>query len=204
MSPTPLALEPSLDHRPAALATPRTCPMVVVTDVDGTLRDPLTRSLAPADLALSTLTSHGVPVVLASAATAAELIALQDDLGLAHPFICADGCEIHIPTGYFACPEPPRPRARTWEVIDLGPCESQARAVRLLRSLYRSWDDMVMLIGLGDDWTDRFLLREVDVPIIIRNDEVDQAGLIRMFPTALVTRTAAPAGWCEAILGSMP
>lgn len=53
MSPSPLALEPSSGRRPAALATPRTCPMVVVTDVDGTLRDPLTQSLAPADLALS-------------------------------------------------------------------------------------------------------------------------------------------------------
>ena len=204
MSPTPLTRQPSPGRLSAALATPRTCPLVVVTDVDGTLRDPRTRSLAPADLALSTLSTHGVPVVLTSDGPAAELLALQQALELTHPFICEASTEIHIPTGYFASPDVPRPRARTWEVIELGPCESQVRAIRLLRSLYRSWDDMVILIGLGDDWADRHLLREVDVPIIVRNHEVDQAGLIEMLPYAFVTHAAGPSGWSEAILGSTP
>lgn len=62
---------------------------------------------------------------------------------------------------------------------------------------------MVILIGLGDEWSDRFLLREVDVPIIVRNDAVDQAGLVRMFPQAFVTQSPGPSGWSEAILGSM-
>lgn len=101
MSPTTLASEPSSARRPAVPATPRTCPMVVVTDVDGTLRDPQTRSLAPADLALSTLSTHGVPVVLTSAGAAGDLIALQDALDLQHPFICEGCTEMHIPTGIF-------------------------------------------------------------------------------------------------------
>ena len=202
MSPSPLALQSSPDRRAAELANPRACPMVVVTDVDGTLRDPRTHSLAPADLALSTLATHGVPVVLAGTGPAPAIVALQDLLGLVQPFICRDTAEIHIPTGYFADPSLPRPSARTWEVIELGPCESQTRAIRLLRSLYRSWNDRVVLIGLGDEWSDRFLLLEVDVPIIVRNDEVDQARMIEWVPHALVTRESAPAGWAEAIVGT--
>lgn len=202
MSSSPLAWQSSPPTLTAALATPRTCPMVVVTDIDGTLRDPRTQSLAPADLALSTLEAHGVPVVLAGTGPADAVAALQDEIGLRHPFICRDTAEIHIPTGYFSHPSVQRPVARTWEVIEIGPCESQVRAVRLLRSLYRSWNDDVILIGLGDDWSDRYLLLEVDVPIVVRNDAVDQAPLIQRLPHAFVTREPGPAGWAEAILGA--
>jgi predicted mannosyl-3-phosphoglycerate phosphatase (HAD superfamily) len=197
-----LAFDSSPHHLPAELATPWTCPMVVVTDIDGTLRDPRTRSIAPADLALSTLARHGVPVVLSGREPASAVVALQSELGIVHPFICEDRAEIHIPTGYFAQPSVPKVSTRTWEIIELGPCESQARGVRLLRSLYRSWNDDVLLIGLGDDWSDRFLLGEVDVPIIVRNDEVDQSRLVSAVPQAFITREPGPAGWAEAILGS--
>jgi predicted mannosyl-3-phosphoglycerate phosphatase (HAD superfamily) len=202
MSSSSLAWQSSPHTLTAAIATLRTCPMVVVTDVDGTLRDPRTQSLAPADLALSTLEAHGVPVVLAGTGPAEALVALQDQLGLLHPFVCRDTAEIHIPRGYFSHPSVPRPATRTWEVIEIGPCESQARAVRLLRSLYRSWNDHVILIGLGDDWSDRFLLQEVDVPIVVRNETVDQVALIQQLPHAFVTRESGPAGWAEAILGA--
>jgi predicted mannosyl-3-phosphoglycerate phosphatase (HAD superfamily) len=131
------------------------------------------------------------------------LIALQAEIRGVHPFICGTEAEIHIPTGYFADPAVRRPAVQTWEVIQLGPCESRVRAMRLLRSLYRSWNDQVMLIGLGDEWSDRSLLLEVDVPIIVRNEAVDQTRLIAAVPGAFVTRETGPAGWAEAILGSM-
>jgi predicted mannosyl-3-phosphoglycerate phosphatase (HAD superfamily) len=197
-----LAFQSSPHDLRAELATPPTCPMVVVTDIDGTLRDPRTQSVAPADLALSTLAAHGVPVVLVGTGPAAPIVDLQHDLGIVQPFICGEHYDIHIPTGYFAHSSLPRLTTNTWEVIEMGPCESQSRAIRLLRSLYRSWNDRVMLIGLGDDWSDRFLLLEVDVPIIVRNDELDQAPLIARVPQAFLTRDAGPAGWAEAILGS--
>jgi predicted mannosyl-3-phosphoglycerate phosphatase (HAD superfamily) len=202
MSTSSLAWQSSPHTLTAALATPRTCPMVVVTDVDGTLRDPRTQSLAPADLALATLAAHDVPVVLAGGGPADAMRALQDELGLVHPFLCRDTAEIHVPSGYFSHPSVPRPATPAWEIIEIGPCESQTRAVRLLRSLYRSWNDAVILIGLGDDWNDRFLLLEVEVPIVVRNDAVDQAALIERLPHAFVTRECGPAGWAEAILGA--
>src|SRR5438034_144261 len=104
----------------ADLATSPTCPMVIVTDVDGTLRDPLSGSLKPADLALATLCACDVPVVFAGRYPARELIALQTDIGLAHPFICAAENEVHIPAGYFADPLVLRPPTHGWEGIQLG------------------------------------------------------------------------------------
>jgi hypothetical protein len=68
--------------------------------------------------------------------------------------------------------------------------------------MYRYWSAHIPLIGLGDEWSDRFLLFEVDVPIIVRNDAVDQTRLVEVMPRAFVTRETGPAGWAEAILGS--
>jgi predicted mannosyl-3-phosphoglycerate phosphatase (HAD superfamily) len=204
MSPHMLAIEPSPDRFAADFATPRTCPMVVVTDVDGTLRDPRTGSLQPADSALSMLSSHGVPVVLTSPGQAAELRGLQDALGLVHPFICQNATELHVPVNYFGDAPFEHGGTAAWHVIRLGATESHTRAIRLLRSLYRARNDMVVLIGLGDEWEDRFLLNEVDVPVIVRNHAIDQSRLIEMIPHAFVTRGAGPCGWSEAILGSIP
>jgi mannosyl-3-phosphoglycerate phosphatase len=74
--------------------------------------------------------------------------------------------------------------------------------IRLLISLYRAYRDSLIVIGLGDDATDCGLLREVDVPIIVRNDGVDQSPLLRKVPTAYLTSAPGPAGWREAVLGA--
>lgn len=74
-------------------------------------------------------------------------------------------------------------------------------AIRLLISLYRAYWGSLIAVGLGDDGTDRELLREVDVPIIVRNDGIDQSVLLRRVPTAYLTSATGPAGWREAILG---
>jgi mannosyl-3-phosphoglycerate phosphatase family protein len=80
---------------------------------------------------------------------------------------------------------------------------SPAHAVRLLVSLYRAWSTAV-IVGIGQDWRGRALLREVDAPIIVRSEAVDQSGLLRKVPTAYLTNAAGPAGWAEAVLGHCP
>jgi mannosyl-3-phosphoglycerate phosphatase family protein len=74
-------------------------------------------------------------------------------------------------------------------------------AVRLLISLFRTCAEPPVIVGVGDDWTDRALLQEVDAPIVVRNHTVDQTRLLRTVPTAYVTKGVGPAGWTEAILG---
>jgi len=53
--------EEPLGHLPREIAALRTCPMVVVTDVDGTLRDPFTRETGPAGWAEAILGSMSGP-----------------------------------------------------------------------------------------------------------------------------------------------
>jgi predicted mannosyl-3-phosphoglycerate phosphatase (HAD superfamily) len=176
--------------------------MVVVTGVDGSLRDPLRRSIAAAEPALEMLIEHDIPVVLASEHGAPDLIALQDQIGIAHPFICEGGGEIYIPTGYFADPRVGKPRTPGWEVIELGSCGSYVQPLRLLISVYRSRNSSLVVVGLGSDVRDGDILGEADVPILIRSEAVDQRRLLERVPTAFVTSACGPAGWAEAILGS--
>lgn len=61
--------------------TPST-PLVVFTDLDGTLLDHATYGWAAAQPALDRLAQLGVPVILASSKTAAEVLPLQHRLGL--------------------------------------------------------------------------------------------------------------------------
>ncbi len=67
---------------------------VVVTDLDGTLLDHETYSWKPAEKALQTLSDHGVPVILCSSKTLAEIDLLASDMGLSHPLIVENGAAI--------------------------------------------------------------------------------------------------------------
>lgn len=276
---------------PAPRPAPAPASLVVVTDVDGVLRDSHTGSWAGAGTALQLLAAHEVPLVLASEHCAAELIRLQRDIGIRQPFIAEHGAALFIPHGYFADLPGLGASAGSWEVIDFGErrpvvcgalyqvaerlgidvsgfsrlsaeqlaahgglstrdayvalqreydepfllphadsaqrtrlfnamrhagfrcfsgprfhyatgVQDPAHALRLLISLYRLAGDGVVVVGLGDDWTDRVLLREVDVPVVVRSSGVDQRRLLRKVPAAYRTTAAGPAGWSEAIMGS--
>ena len=69
---------------------------VVFTDLDGTLLDHRTYSFAPARAALETLKREGVPLVLCSSKTRAELIRLQKLLGIRGPFISENGGAVFL------------------------------------------------------------------------------------------------------------
>ncbi|MHC0054623.1 HAD-IIB family hydrolase [Actibacterium sp. D379-3] len=67
-------------------------PMIVFTDLDGTLLDHDSYSHAAAGPALARLRAAGVPVILASSKTAAEIAPLRAALGFAHvPAIVENG-----------------------------------------------------------------------------------------------------------------
>jgi mannosyl-3-phosphoglycerate phosphatase len=80
--------------------------LVVMTDVDGCVLDRESRSHAGAEAALDRLKLAGVPVILCSSRTRAELERLQQELGLADPFIAENGGALFAPSGAF----PPRCR----------------------------------------------------------------------------------------------
>lgn len=187
--------------RPAA-RPPCATTLVIFTAVDGVLRDAQTRSTSDAQAALHLLAQREIPLVLTSSRPATELLALQRELGIRYPFVAGGGASLHIPAGYF--PELTRIGAQRdgWNVVEFKVPEA-GHAIRLLLSLYRLCNEDVMIVALADSAQHRVLLHGADVPVIVRNDDPGQEALQREMPSAYLTTAAGPAGWSEAILGSV-
>lgn len=74
--------------------------LVVFSDLDGTLLDHETYAYGPAQPALDTLAARGIPLILASSKTAAEVAVLHQALNLGHwPAIVENGAGIYRPGG---------------------------------------------------------------------------------------------------------
>jgi mannosyl-3-phosphoglycerate phosphatase len=105
--------------------------LVVFTDVDGTLIDHDSYSVEPAREALAQLQGRGIPVVLCSSKTRAEVERLQEDLGTAHPFVIENGGAVFVPHRYFPFPIPGARHLPVYDVIELGrPYEEVVAALR--------------------------------------------------------------------------
>ena len=73
--------------------------LVVFTDLDGTLLDHHSYSWRAALPAMERLAANGIPLVLNSSKTAAEMRELQRAMGLRAPFIAENGAAVVIPAG---------------------------------------------------------------------------------------------------------
>jgi predicted mannosyl-3-phosphoglycerate phosphatase (HAD superfamily) len=151
----------------------------------------------PAFNALARCETH---VVLCAAGKADEVIAVQRVLGIRQPFICRRGAAVHIPRGFFCVAPTDGGAEAEWEVIDFG-APRLAHAVGLVAALYRAAGTRPLIVGIGEEWRDRALLREVDAPVVVRNSAIDQTRLVGNIPSAYVTEAEGPDGWIEAILG---
>lgn len=70
---------------------------MVVSDLDGTLLDHDTYSWEPAAAMVQRLREHGVPLVLASSKTLAEMRRLAAEMELSHPLIVENGAAVAWP-----------------------------------------------------------------------------------------------------------
>jgi mannosyl-3-phosphoglycerate phosphatase family protein len=76
-------------------------------------------------------------------------------------------------------------------------------SLRTLKALYRlEWGD-VRTVGVADGLVDAALLREVDVPVVVSNPNVDSALVLRKAPRARVTHATGADGWSEAIFAAV-
>lgn len=75
--------------------------MVVFSDLDGTLLDHDTYDWRPAAPALRELAHRGIPVVLVSSKTLAELDVHRRAMALPDPVVAENGAVIDVPDGYF-------------------------------------------------------------------------------------------------------
>ncbi len=269
----------------------RSAYLLVFTDVDGTLLDHDTYSFSAAREALALLAREGMPLILCSSKTRAELAALQRELEIAHPFISENGGALFVPDSYFPFDVPGSARVDGYQAIEFGvpyadvvrrlravadrlgigvigfndlddqdvadacdlPIEharrarqreydepflvhgptrsadrrrlfqaleadglrctaggrfdhasgptDKARGLAVLRMLYRrAQRRRIVTVGLGDALNDVPLLREVDIPIVVRSrDDRRAAALRRLLPYSRLTSASGPSGWNEAI-----
>ena len=124
-------------------------PLLIFSDLDGTLLDIHTYSWEPAVEWLETLQENQIPVILCSSKTAAEMLAIQSDLGLdGLPFIAENGAVIQLDVRWDDHPESPR-------LINGAPHAEIVAIINKLRDRegykFTSFDDVdVKVIG---EWT---------------------------------------------------
>jgi mannosyl-3-phosphoglycerate phosphatase len=75
----------------------------------------------------------------------------------------------------------------------------KGRAVRALRGLFEADGGPVRAIGLGDSPNDEPMLREVDVPVIVRRPGGGYSAAVHL-PGLIVAPYSGPEGWRETVL----
>jgi len=120
--------------------------LVIVTDLDGTLLDPVTYAIGPAMGALRRVMALDVPLVLASSKTRAEIDALRRRIGLSGAFVVENGGAIVAPAGYFDTPASGAASADERFTVELG--RPYAEIVDVLRTVAVA--EQVTVIGFSD------------------------------------------------------
>ena len=148
---------------------------LLITDLDGTLLDATSYSFSDASPALNLIRERGIPLVLCSSKTRAEIAALRERLGNAHPFITENGGGIFIPRGYFLTGVEAE-EADGYQLIRLGMpyAEIRNRFVRLREQLHakvRGFADMTVaeistLTGLAANEATLARQRDFDEPFV--------------------------------------
>jgi mannosyl-3-phosphoglycerate phosphatase len=155
--------------------------LVIFTDLDGTLLDPNTSSFESAQPALRLIRQRGIPLVLSSSKTRAEIEIYQKRLENDHPFISENGGAIFIPKDYFSFQYPYDRESDRFFVLELG--TFYLRIIEVLESVKREtripikgFSDLTekeisSLYGLSLEEATLAKRREYDEPFLIEGGE---------------------------------
>ncbi len=169
-------------------------PLVVFTDLDGTLLDHATYSFEPARPALDALAAAGVPVVFCTSKTRAETERWRAALENPHPFIVENGGAAFVPEGYFGPGASYDRRDGGYGVLEFGrPIAELRQALEAIRTATG-----LALRGFGDMTTDEIAERcgfGLEDAALAARREYDEP-FVGVEPAALpaVAREAASAG----------
>ena len=152
--------------------------LIVYTDLDGSLLDGTTYSYKAATPALEALREQGIPLVLVSSKTRAEMEPLRQRLGHRDPFIVENGGAVFVPHGLFDFPLE-RMRTRSpYQVIELG------LPYYMLRDVLKQIEDAIEtpLQGFGDLSVDA-IMQATGLPradaILAKQREYDEPYLLQ-------------------------
>jgi mannosyl-3-phosphoglycerate phosphatase len=94
--------------------------LLVLTDLDGTLLHPVTYSYHDALPALGELKRRGIPLILVSSKTRAEMETIRERLQNREPFIAENGGAVFVPEGYFRFPLDRAISRGLYQVLEFG------------------------------------------------------------------------------------
>lgn len=145
-------------------------PVIVITDLDGSLLDHDTYSFRPAMPALACLRQLGIPCILNSSKTFEEMLPLREKLNNHDPFVCENGGAVFIP----------RPTGQGFNSEMTGSSYSSIiKALALLRQMgfsFRGFNDMSVneisaLTGLSTEEAAMARNRHASEPIIWQDEQ---------------------------------
>ncbi|WP_051328480.1 HAD-IIB family hydrolase [Desulfatirhabdium butyrativorans] len=151
--------------------------LVIFTDLDGTLLDPVTYSWEAAKPAMEACARMEIPVILNSSKTGAEMAHLARQMAIAWPYIVENGGGICFPEeSAFQCMEDGAP-GRSLDHVSFGVaygrlCESLLRISAETGAEIRGFsqmspDDVMALTGLDRKGAERAMQRQYDEPFLI-------------------------------------
>ena len=119
-------------------------PLLIFTDLDGTLLDHHSYSFQGAEEALQRLHRHSIPVILTSSKTRMELLKLQERLGLDEPFIAENGGGVFVPGAY------EMPAGNAFEKIGNYRVKQFGKPYNYIRKVFAKLQPKYNLRGFGD------------------------------------------------------
>lgn len=165
---------------------------IIFTDLDGTLLDLVRYSYEDALPALDMVLAHGIPLILCSSKTRAEITVYRRRMDNDYPFISENGGGIFIPQGYFATPTEDSISLDGFHLVALGTphAEIRRRFIALREQLgvnVRGFTDMTVeevaaLTGLSYDEAALSKQRDFEEPFVF--DGAPDAGFLRAIEDA--------------------
>ena len=162
-------------------------PLVIFTDLDGTLLDDCTYDFSPALPALNVIRSLGIPLVLVSSKTRAEMEFFKRKLSVDSPFIAENGggiffpSDLVLPKGYTPVPVDDYNALFVGRPIN----EVLARSEALKKRFdYKGFSEMSVseiasITGLSLEQAFLASKREFDEPIILESPADDEESFLK-------------------------
>jgi mannosyl-3-phosphoglycerate phosphatase len=156
--------------------------MVVFTDVDGTLIDFRTYEPGPALPGIAALRENGIPLVMVSSKTGAELVMWQEKLRIHEPLIPENGGAVMLPEGYREW-EPGWPLENGFRVKRLVPgleafhgcvAEMNSRGLGITPITSIPAREIARLTGLPEEQARLAREREFSLPFILEKGNLEE------------------------------
>ena len=119
-------------------------PLLIFTDLDGSLLDHQTYSFKDAEETLLHLRQRAIPLILTSSKTRAEIKKLQEKLRLNEPFIAENGGGIYLPSDYTMVDTSTLEPLGAYFGIQFG------KSYTYIRSVFEKFQDKYKIKGFGD------------------------------------------------------